>query len=358
MAMGANIDPALGLRDLPRKYALLCLEIENFCSRELKIAPGDDLVLAVSGGADSLAMALIFTLLKERLGIGLHALHINHNLREEAGEDAEHARKVCTSLGMECQIVDLDTRALAEKHGIGLEEAGRMGRYELLEKFRAKLGFRFIAVAHHLGDLGEDVIMRLLRGTGWPALGGMREKDEKRRLIRPLLYQDPQSLRDMLRHSRISWREDASNADNCFKRNRVRNSLIPLLREENPNFYANIAKLREMAREDADFWQKYIEAALRVHPWEFWERNGHFCLVLSKALLENLHPAARQRLFLMALQFIKDRYGRGSGPRYETLRKLEEACRLKRYDKIFQFSGETEARFSGGDIVFSGKEEA
>ena len=161
------------LHDLSPAAARLCLEVERFCLRELRLPRGAHLLLALSGGADSTALALILRVLTPRLDLTLQALSVNHGLRPEAEEDAACALTACRRLDIPCAVRLADVRALAAAEGLGLEDAGRRARYALLEEEREALGANFIALGHHAGDVSEDVLLRLTRGTGWPALGGM-----------------------------------------------------------------------------------------------------------------------------------------------------------------------------------------
>ena len=163
------------LRSLPPASARLCLAVERFCLRRLKLPRGTRLVLALSGGADSTALACILHILSPRLRLDLFALTVNHGLRPEADADARCARDLCARLGIPCVQRHADVTGLASGKGWGLEEAGRHARYALLEEERRARQADFVALGHHNEDLSEDVLLRLTRGTGWPALGGCFE---------------------------------------------------------------------------------------------------------------------------------------------------------------------------------------
>lgn len=337
------------LQTLDAASAKLCLNVEKFCRTDLGMKNGKKVLLAISGGADSVALAVIFHILASRLHIELSGMHIDHGLRAASAEDALFVRNMCEELAIPCRIAKLDTISIAKEKSCGLEEAGRIGRYMLLEQYRAELSADFILVAHHAGDLCEDVLMRLIRGCGWPALGGMRASED--RIRRPLLHCSPQSLRMFLRDAEMPWREDESNASHEFFRNRVRHLLIPLLEKENISFRRNTDKLNRMAELDRDYWNSVLDLALAVNPWNM-ENSGHTLrITLPRALLSPLHPAARLRLYHRAIRYFRGFNENTGQARSDTLFKLESAyvCGSR---GTFQFHGGLTAHISAGNIIF------
>ncbi len=311
----------------------------------LGLQRGDRLLLAVSGGADSLALAALLARLAPARGWELRALSVNHSLRAEAAADAAHAADICQRLGIPCRVVTVDVPGLRQR-GEGMEEAARRLRYAALEEERQRRRANWIALGHHAGDAAEDMLLRLLRGTGWPALGGMRARDGGRRLLRPLLDMRPESLRACLRALGIVWVEDASNQDTRFTRNRIRHTLLPLLRKENPALDAALGRLRALAALDAAYWDDLLDAALAAHPWE----DGGAAILLPRALLRPLHPAARLRLFHRAARTLALRAG--GQARHDALIALERAYGEGRGGRIFQFPGGLSAELRKGAVRF------
>ena len=374
------------LQNLSPAAARLCLEVERFCLTRLGLARGARLLLALSGGADSTALALILRLLAPRMGLTLHALSIDHGLRQESVEDTEFTLQLCRNLHIPCAVRQADVRGMTESSGIGIEDAARRLRYALLEQERTAVGADFIALGHHAGDVSEDVLLRLTRGTGWPALGGMTARDSERRLLRPLLATDPQALRQFLGQCGIGWREDASNQSRHFKRNRLRLDVLPLLRDENPSLDRTLHDLWQMARLDEDYWNTTLDAALAAHPWvENGGGNGRLAdmadsggtsLTLPAPLLAGLHPAARLRLYVRAVRWLCRPAENGGGTasegtgcggsngnaestvqlhgqaRARTLLALDDALARGRGNTRFQLPGGLEAYLKGGSIVF------
>lgn len=343
------------LRRLAPALARLCLGVERFCRLELGLEPGARLLLALSGGADSTALAVILHMLAPRLGLRLFALSVDHGLRPESPEDATQAQALASWLGIPCTVRREDVAAAARTWVCGLEDAGRRMRYGLLEEERAALHADWIVLGHHAGDLAEDVLLRLTRGAGWPALAGMTPRDGERRLLRPLLFTPPGDLRDLLRLLGIGWREDASNESPAFRRNRLRQQVLPRLREENPALERALTTLHRLGDLDADYWEKTLDAALRAQPWREIEEDGAPALLLPRALLAGLHPAARLRLYVRAVRRLVSQNGEDAPhgqARGATLLALDEALRQGRGNTRFQLPGGLEAVLSKGSVCF------
>ena len=359
-------EPALpALQKLPAVTARLCLEVERFCCQRLGLAQGSRLLLALSGGADSTALAFVLHLLAPRMGLTLHAMSVDHCLREESAQDAEFVLQLCKKLGIDCTVRQADVRAFAACGKVGIEDAARRLRYSLLEQERVAVGADFITLGHHAADVSEDVLLRLTRGTGWPALGGMTARDDERRLLRPLLATDAQALRGLLAECGIGWCEDASNQSRQYKRNRLRLDVLPLLRQENPSLDRTVHDLWQMARLDEDYWNKALDAALAENPWLELPAAGEDgpSLTLPAKLLAGLHPAARLRLYLRAVRCLcraaagdigeDDGAGQLHGQaRARTLLALDEALASGRGNTRFQLPGGLEAYLKGGSVVF------
>jgi tRNA(Ile)-lysidine synthase len=194
-------------------------------------------VLAVSGGPDSVAMLRAAVAIKARCGGGgeLFVAHLDHGLRGEASAgDAGWLERLCEQLTLPVEIGRSDVRALAEKQGDGLEATARSARYEFLRQTAERLGARFVATAHTADDQIETVLHRIVRGTGLEGLGGIpaaRPLSESVALVRPLLAVRRCEVLDYLAAIGQDYRTDESNADVRWTRNRLRNELLPSIRE-------------------------------------------------------------------------------------------------------------------------------
>lgn len=338
--------PPRSLKELSPAVARHCLRLErNLLAHGL--CPGHGLLLAVSGGADSTALAVLLSLLAARQGWRLHACVIHHGLRPEADAECAHVQGLCAALGMACHVRHAPVRALARKAKTGLEESARAARYALLEEVRQATNCQWILTGHQREDLCEDQLMRLVRGTGWPALGGMVDCDPQRRLLRPLLHVSGRTLRQWLTQWRIPWCEDSSNADAAFLRNRLRHDLLPRLETENPAYGECASRLWQLAQADAAYWEQTLDAALAGSPWQM----GGGAITLPRDLLRQQPAAVRLRLYLRALRLLNRRHG--GQARADRLLALDAAWQAGRGNTRFQFPGGLMATLRAGAVTFA-----
>jgi tRNA(Ile)-lysidine synthase len=324
------------LQDLLPKWAHFCLYAGRFVEEELGVdLEGKRVLVGLSGGVDSTALLLVLHYLSKRVGFTVGAVHLDHQLRPGSSGDAAFSRKICERLGIECSVESRDVARLAEDRGVGLEEAGREARYRLYAEVRESGGYDYVALGHQLDDLSEDVLMRLIRGTGWPGLSGMSGYDPARALIRPLLLIPKSTLKAFVTQIGVAWREDASNADSSVTRNRVRNEILPLIEKENPAFWQSVSRLWRIGRVEQDFWDGLESGA---------------CENLDNSRLESLHKAERLHLYKACL----DCLGPGQALA-DTLFKLDEAWQEKRNTAVFQFPGDKTATITASGVVFSSK---
>lgn len=279
----------LRLQDLPPAAARFCLRVGDFLTGELlrgatpdngipaHAQPGGTaeaqpspvsglrLVIGVSGGADSLCLLLVLRWLAPRLGLRLHAAVLDHGLRPESADEARAVAALCRRLGVPCRVQRADVSDLAARECCGLEDAGRRARYAFFEAERQRTGADWTCTAHQADDLCEDVLLRLVRGTGWPGLGGMAAMDPARRILRPLLTTERRDIDAFLADLGVQPVRDPSNADPAYRRNRLRHQVLPLLRAENPALGEAVCSLWELARCDADYWSRHLAHAQAGH---------------------------------------------------------------------------------------------
>ncbi len=324
------------LQDLPPKWAHFCLDVEKFITGDLGVTLTDKtIVTAFSGGVDSTALLLVLYYLSQKNNCRLVAVHLNHQIRPEAHADAQWVQSFCKQLKTECIIESAQITEIAKQDGIGLEEAGRNARYSLFSQVLQSHHGDLVAVGHHLDDLAEDVLMRLVRGTGWPGLSGMPGHDKVRHLIRPFLLIPKVTLTQFLTDIGVSWRVDQSNEDTRWTRNRVRHSILPLFLEENPNFMESVARLWKIGSIDTAYWE---------------EQTADIQNMVPEAALRNAHKAKRLRLYKAALETME-----GSQALAETLFKLDTAWQEKRTGATFQFPAKITATITHSGVVFSAK---
>jgi tRNA(Ile)-lysidine synthase len=195
--------------------------VERTLRRHAMLAGGETVLVAVSGGADSVALLAVLTGLAPAWRLTLHALHVDHGLRPDSGRDAAHVRELGARLGVPVHV---------ERVQVGpgsVEAAARAARYAALETWAVRLGADRIAVGHTADDQAETVLMRVLGGAGVRGLAAI--PPVRGRIIRPLIEVRRQALREALTAEGLDWLEDPSNRDPKFLRNRIRHELLPLL---------------------------------------------------------------------------------------------------------------------------------
>jgi tRNA(Ile)-lysidine synthase len=247
------------------------------------VQPGQRVLLAVSGGMDSMAMAHLFHLSDFPVALA----HCNFSLRGgEAESDQQLVAELGKKLGLPFYHVVFDTIAHANKRGISIQMAARELRYDWLEEIRLQEGYDLVATAHHLDDAIETLFINLARGAGVSGLAGIPVKNGI--VVRPLLFASREEIEAFVRENGIAYREDASNAEEKYQRNRIRQRMIPVLRELNPS-------LTETMR---DFFSRmesagtiYREAVARARTACMDEHEGEARIRISD-LLSLGHPTA------------------------------------------------------------------
>lgn len=343
------------LQDLPPDQARLVLKVEHFIVDELDIPiNGTTVLIGLSGGPDSIALACILHYLAPKLKLSLVAAHMNHGLRHEAADEAEFARRFCEDRNIPFYHTAEDIQAFAASKGIGLEEAGRIKRYAFFRKTTRSTAADFIALGHQLNDLAEDVLLRLLQGSGWPNLAGMM--GYRNEIIRPLLWTSKHECEAFLQSIGQPWCSDLSNEDESFLRNRIRKHILPFLIQENPNFLERIATLSKIGSLDRE-WFSQLENDFLTNStsWNDSRESLDNCektytteIVIQKEHVKDKPTALRLRLYKAVLE----RLGPGRIPS-ESLFRLDEAVRSGRSPRTFQFPQAKTVRIDATDIVFS-----
>ena len=217
-------------------------KLQSFLKQYRMVNCADTVICAVSGGADSMALLWGMYLLREKLNIRLEAAHFNHHLRgSESDGDEAFVREFCQRFEIPLHVGSAQVMT-GEK---GLEAAARNARYAFFETLSGK-----IATAHTADDNAETVLMHLIRGTGLKGLGGIAPVREN--FIRPLLSVTRQEVRAFLCEYHISFRQDSSNDEDAFLRNRLRHHVMPLLKAENPSLAENVSAMAQRLRQEED----------------------------------------------------------------------------------------------------------
>ncbi|MBQ5698225.1 MAG: tRNA lysidine(34) synthetase TilS [Lachnospiraceae bacterium] len=243
------------------------MRVREYMKQNHMAEPGDGVLAAVSGGADSVCLLLVLKALEESLGIHVAAFHLHHGLRgAEADRDERFVRELCERLQVPLYAVREDVAGYAKTHGLSEEEAGRILRYQWLEKTAGEFGCRRIATAHHKDDQTETVLMNLFRGSGLRGLGGIRPVrllSGELTLIRPLLGINRQEIETYLLEEKEAWCEDSTNKELIYARNKVRNELIPWIREHiNDRAEEHILKTAAFASQADEYFVSQAEKLL------------------------------------------------------------------------------------------------
>lgn len=243
--------------------------VATFCESRQLLKKGDTLVVGVSGGADSLALLAILHALSPTLDLKLHVAHLNHQLRKEADADAEFVAEIAQAWQLPITIEKIDVAKLAKGNGQSLEDAARNARYRFLGEIAKTLHAQKIAVGHNADDQVETVLLHFMRGAGIKGLGGMHPdtplaNDNNLRIIRPLLNTPRAEIDAFCRSQNLNPRFDASNADEHFTRNKIRHSLLPMLKSINPAIADNLRRTANLMTADDEVLQAETERSLKI----------------------------------------------------------------------------------------------
>ena len=289
-------------------------EFQQYINRCSLIAEGDKLVLALSGGIDSMVLADL--LLKAK--VEFVAAHCNFHLRgHESDGDDWFVRKFAENRGIQCFVKHFETEKYAAKYGISIEMAARDLRYAWFEQLRQQLGYDKIAVAHHADDQAETFFINLLRGAGLNGLKGMKPQNGV--IIRLLLWASREQIRKYAVENHIVWREDHTNVESVYLRNRIRNQLLPVFDELQPKARHGLYKSLEHLAAENELYRELLQEKL----CQIIEYNGDIQRIPYSAFL--IQHSSFQLLFEWLRQygfntdqchFIYDALGTGIGNQY------------------------------------------
>ena len=205
-------------------------KVLNFIRENQLVKPGDKVVAGFSGGADSTALVTVLFELKELLQISLIAAHVNHGIREEAGDDADFTCTFCRERKIKYFLLEKNVPQIAAEGKLSGEEAGRIVRYDFFSQLVISEGADKIAIAHHQNDVAETFLHNIFRGSGLRGAGAIRPVRDN--VIRPLLCVTRDEIEEYLKEKEISFCTDATNLENIHTRNKLRNKVIPYVEKE------------------------------------------------------------------------------------------------------------------------------
>ncbi|NGM85484.1 tRNA lysidine(34) synthetase TilS [Paenibacillus sp. 7124] len=281
--------------------------------------PGDVIVVAVSGGPDSVALLhVLHEISVSRMPLTLICAHVNHGFRAESAEEAELVRSIAEGLGIPFELAELNIPSFMKESGLGPQEAAREKRYEFLLNTAKRRGARSIALAHHEDDQAETVLMRLLRGSGLSGLAGMRFKRTEKNveLIRPFLRINKAAILEMCRQRGYLYAEDPSNEQTKYTRNAVRLEVLPFLTRYNPQLGRSLTQLAEIAGAEDDFMEA---AAAGCFAGNVRQEQGK--CTLDRADFAALPSALQRRLIKLILNYLSADTPEIDFPKVESVRR-------------------------------------
>ncbi|MDP4088376.1 MAG: tRNA lysidine(34) synthetase TilS [Bacillota bacterium] len=261
---------------------------------------GDRVIVAVSGGPDSMCLIHILHSLKDRYDITLYAAHVNHCLRgEDSDGDEEYVRNFCIENSIEFFSKRVDIGALSRELNLSSETAGREARYDFFKELRSGLGAQKVALAHNLNDQAETMLMRIMRGTGLEGLYGIKPVRDNI-YIRPILILAREEIEAYCERYGIKPRIDKSNYESIYNRNKIRLELIPYIRENfNKDIVNTLSRLSYIIGRDNDF----IEEAAEKRYYELCrEEPGR--VILNKAI-SGEKEAITSRILRHAIKYVR-----------------------------------------------------
>lgn len=226
------------------------------------IENGDKIIVAVSGGPDSICLLDILRKLQKEKTISFEIIvaHVNHMIREEAKEDEQYVKKYCEKNGIVFFSKSIDVEKMAHTNKIGTEEAGRLVRYNFFEEILEKTKATKIAIAHNKNDKIETIFLHILRGSGLEGLKGIEPK--RGNIIRPLIECERAEIEKYCEENQLQPRIDKTNFENIYNRNKIRNIVIPYIQKEfNPNIIKTINRLSSIVTEEEEYLEKQTKKA-------------------------------------------------------------------------------------------------
>lgn len=310
-------------------------KVKAYIERYKMLAPGDTVVLGVSGGADSVCLLLMLHELAREMPLNLLVVHVNHGIRAEGVQDAAYVNKLCTERNLPFFLVEKNVKEYARREKLSEEEAGRKVRYEAFERILKEYcqsgkenqytgeeavcgrtaddriaGGRIaggrIAVAHNAGDRVETMLFHLFRGTGLAGASGI--KPVRGNIIRPLLCLSREEIEEYLYKKEISFCIDRTNLEDTYTRNRIRNHIIPFAeREICRGASAHMWETADMILETEEYVRKQAEKALMECRIKRDEKNSaEKSIVLSTGMLAAKEPLILKSVLLLSLEELAD----------------------------------------------------
>lgn len=211
------------------------------------INKGDVIVVGVSGGPDSITLLTCLNKFKDYFEIKIICAHINHLIRKDSTEDEQYVENMCKNMGIKCYVKRADVEKIAKEQKKGSEEVGRKIRYDFFDEVARKENANKIAIAHNMKDNAETMLLNIIRGSGLTGLEGI-QAEEYGKYIRPLINCTREEIEEYCEKNNLQPRIDSTNKENIYRRNIIRNKLLPQLQELNPNIVESLSNLSKIVK--------------------------------------------------------------------------------------------------------------
>lgn len=211
------------------------------------INKGDVIVVGVSGGPDSITLLTCLNKFKDYFEIKIICAHINHLIRKDSTEDEQYVENVCEKMGIKCYVKRAEVEKIAKEQKKGSEEVGRKIRYDFFDEVARKENANKIAIAHNMKDNAETMLLNIIRGSGLTGLEGI-QAEEYGKYIRPLINCTREEIEEYCEKNNLQPRIDSTNKENIYRRNIIRNKLLPQLQELNPNIVESLSNLSKIVK--------------------------------------------------------------------------------------------------------------
>lgn len=279
-------------------------KVINYIRDNNLIKEKDKVLVALSGGPDSVCLLHILYKLKKVLNIDLGAIHINHMLRgEDSDNDEKYIGQLCDKLGINYYVKRIDIKYISKNTNVSLEVAGRNERYKAFEEIRKNNSYNKVAVAHNSNDQAETILMRMMRGTGLEGLTGIKAKREDG-IIRPILCLNRREIEIYCEENKLNPRIDASNYERVYSRNKVRLDILPYMKENfNKDIIDTLNRMALILQKDNEFIEEYSKRCYNIYC-----KNYSNKLEVSKKLFENEMESIITRVIIMAFKEISKSY--------------------------------------------------
>ena len=310
------------------------------------IEENDVIVVAVSGGPDSMCLLDNLVYLKEELKIKeIVVAHLNHMLRKEAKEETKYVEEYCKNKNIKCFVKFVDINKIAKSKKIGTEEAGRIERYKLFEEVALNVNANKIAIAHNCNDSVETVFMHLLRGSGITGLCGIKPYREGK-FIRPLIKCDRADIENYCEEKNLQPKFDKTNKDNTYTRNRIRNELIPYIQKKfNPNIIETLDRLSELVLDEEDYMQNVTEEAFT----EILIEQENTKIVLGLKEFNKLEYVIKTRIIMQTTKIL---FGTSNGIEKKHVEDIIKLCGNNIGNKFLMPNKYYKISVKGGKVSF------